>query len=484
MPTEVVETVRGQSMAELRAARDAVRTAGLVELRLDGVTDIDVAAALAGRTRPVIVTCRAAWEGGQFDGSEAERLRILAEAIRLGAEFVDVEWRAARQGLPAGDRTQIVLSHHDFREVPADLADRVRAMQQQEPADIVKVAVTPRGLRDALALRHLDWGDRRHVSIAMDAAGQVTRLCPWIFGSCWTYGGSAAPGQISADDLVEIYRVPRRSSATALYAIGGAPLGHSASPAMHNPAFAALGIDAVYVPLETADADEFLEAATSLGVQGASITAPLKTSLFARVPAADDLSRRTGAVNTLRRRPGGEWEACNFDAAGFFSPLEGRASSLVGARAVVLGAGGAARTVVWTLQNAGATVEIAARRRDRAEALAAEFGVHVASWPPAAGWDLLVNTTPVGTWPAVGESPLAREDLRGRCVYDLVYNPPETTLLRWARDAGADVIGGLGMLVGQACHQLKWWTGRDAPATTMEAGARAFLAGAQRRAHD
>lgn len=483
MPSEVVETVRGQSMAALRAARDAVRTAGLVELRLDGVADIDVAGALAGRTRPVIVTCRAAWEGGQFDGSEAERLRILAEAIRLGAEFVDVEWRADRQGLPAGDRTQIVLSHHDFHELPADLADRVRAMQQQ-PADIVKIAVTPRGLRDLLALRHLEWGDRRHVSIAMGAAGQLTRLCPWIFGSGWTYGGSAAPGQISADDLVEMYRVPHQSSATAVYAIGGAPLGHSASPAMHNPAFAALGIDAVYVPLETADADEFLEVAAAFGVQGASITAPLKTSLFARVPAADDLSTRTGAVNTLRRRSGGEWEACNFDAAGFFSPLEGRAASLVGARAVVLGAGGAARTVVWTLQRAGARVEIAARRRDRAEALAAEFGVGLASWPPAPGWDVLVNTTPVGTWPAVGESPLAREALGGRCVYDLVYNPPETTLLRWARDAGAEIIGGLEMLVGQACHQFTWWTGRDAPATTMEAGARAFLAGAQRRAHD
>ncbi len=483
MPSEVVETVRGQSMAELRARRDGVRTAALIELRLDGVADIDVAGALAGRTRPVIITCRAAWEGGQFDGSETERLAILADAIRLGAEFVDVEWRADRERLPSSDRTQIVLSHHDFRDVPADLADRVRAMQQQ-PAHIVKIAVTPRGLRDTVALRRLAWGDRRHVTIAMDAAGQVTRFCPWLFGSCWTYGGSAAPGQISADDLVEVYRVPRQSSATALYAIGGAPLGHSASPAMHNPAFAALDIDAVYVPLETADADEFLEVATALDVQGASITAPLKTSLFARVPAADDLSRRAGAVNTLRRRPGGDWEARNFDAAGFFSPLEARAASLGGARAVVLGAGGAARTVVRTLQGAGANVEVAARRRDRAEALAAELAVRAVAWPPEPHWDLLVNTTPVGTWPAVADSPLPRDAVQGRTVYDLVYNPPETTLLRWAREAGADVIGGLDMLVGQACHQFTWWTGRHAPATTMEAGARAFLADAQRRTHD
>jgi 3-dehydroquinate dehydratase/shikimate dehydrogenase len=465
-------------MAELVAARDAVRTAAMVELRLDGVRDMDVGAALAGRTRPVIVTCRAAWEGGQFDGSEAERLGILADAIRLGAEYVDVEWRADRRGLPARHGVRIVLSHHDFEGLPADLPGRVRAMQA-EPADVIKIAVTPSRLRDCLRLLDLDWDERPHVAIAMGGAGQVTRLCPWLFGSAWTYGGAAAPGQLAADDLVERYGVPRRTSATAVYGIGGAPLGHSASPAMHNPAFAALGLDAIYVPLETADAGEFLSVGDAIGLQGASITAPLKTPLHARVPSADELSARIGAINTLRRRPDDGWEACNFDAAGFFSPLEARAAALTGARAVVLGAGGSARTVVWTLQRAGAEVEVAARRRDRAEALAAEFGVRAVGWPPAPDWDLLVNTTPVGTWPAVRESPLAAADVRGRLVYDLVYNPPETTLLRHARAAGAEVIGGLEMLVSQAGHQFRWWTGRDAPLATMESGARAFIARAR-----
>jgi 3-dehydroquinate dehydratase/shikimate dehydrogenase len=470
-------------MAELRAARDAVRTAEIVELRLDGIPDVDVAGALAGRSRPVIVTCRAAWEGGQFDGSEGTRLGLLAEAIRLGAEFVDVEWRADRHGLPANERTQIVLSHHDFQACPADLSDRIRAMQR-EPAHILKVAVMPARLGDCLAVLGLDWGGRPHVAIAMGAAGQLTRLCPWLSGSCWTYGGAAAPGQISAEDLIETYAVPRRSTATALYAIGGAPLGHSASPAMHNPAFAALGIDAVYVPLETADADEFLAVADAIGVAGASITAPLKTPLYARVPSADELSRQIGAVNTLRRHATGGWDACNFDAAGFAAPLQSRAPHLAGARAVVLGAGGSARTVVWTLTRAGAAVEIAARRRDRAEALAAEFGARAVDWPPAPGWDLLVNTTPVGTWPAVGDAPLSEADIRGGCVYDLVYNPPGTTLLRWARAAGADVIGGLEMLVSQAGHQFRWWTGREAPGDIMDRGARAFWARAQGQAHD
>jgi shikimate dehydrogenase/3-dehydroquinate dehydratase type I len=470
-------------MAELRAARDRVQDAEMIELRLDGVADLDVAGALAGRTKPVIATCRAAWEGGQFEGSEADRLRILAELVRLGAEYVDVEWRADRSGLPASERTRIILSHHDFGGMPADVADRVRAMQR-ESAAVLKIAVGPVRLRDCLTLRDLAWGGRPHVTIAMGAAGQVTRLCPARFGSAWTYGGTAAPGQSLVEDLVHGYRVPRQTAGTALYAVGGAPLGHSASPAMHNAAFAALDLDAVYVPLETADADEFLAVADALGVAGASITAPLKETLFARVPAADDLARRVGALNTLRRQADGTWDARNFDPAGFFAPLAGRADALAGARAVVLGAGGAARTVVRTLAGAGAAVEIAARRHDRAQALAAEFGARATGWPPAPGWDLLVNTTPVGTWPAVHDAPLARDQVRGRCVYDLVYNPPETQLLRWAREAGADVIGGLAMLVAQARLQFQWWTSREAPAEAMEQGARAFLARAGVRRHD
>ena len=224
--------------------------------------------------------------------------------------------------------------------------------------------------------------------------------------------------------------------------------------------------------------------AGALGVAGASITAPLKTPLFTRVPAADEMSARTGALNTLRRRKVGAWEAGNFDAAGFMAPLRARTQALSGRRAVVLGAGGAARTVVWSLRASGALVEVAARHQDRAAALAAEFNVREASWPPAPGWDLLVNTTPVGTWPDTAAAPIPRDAVRGGCVYDLIYNPPETTLLGWAREAGADVIGGLEMLVAQACHQFTWWTGRDAPAATMEAGARAFLAAARRRTHD
>lgn len=473
--TDVVETVTGRSVAELSAARDRA-VGSIVELRLDflATPDVDaVAGALADRRRPVIVTCRPTWEGGQFDGSEDERLRILHDAVRLGAEYVDVEWKVERARRPVSGRSQVVLSHHDFQAVPHDLAARVRAMAG-EGADVVKVAVTPATLGDCIGIRDACAVDARHVAIAMGPAGQLTRLCPWLFGSCWTYGGAVAPGQISARDMIERYRVPRGSRATTVYGITGLPLAHSASPAMHNAAFDALGLDAIYVSFHTADADELLAVADAFGVAGMSVTAPLKPALFSRAVDTDELSQRIGVINTLRHRADG-WEARNFDASGFLSPLKRRAQSLTGRRAVILGAGGTARTATWALMREGARVEVAARRAERAADVAAEFGATAVAWPPAPGWDLLVNTTPVGTWPGVEAAPIAREYVQGGVVYDLIYNPQETQLLAWAREAGAETIGGLEMLVGQACHQFEWWTGQPAPAAVMMTAAQAFL---------
>lgn len=472
MTPAVVHTVTATSMAELRAHRDAA-VGDMVELRLDYVTDLDVAGALAGRRKPVIVTCRASWEGGRFEGDEATRLRVLARAIELGAEYVDVEWKADRRSLPLNPASTLVVSHHDFSGMPVDLPGMFRAMAA-ERAGVVKVAVTPRTLRDCVALRDASRIDVPHVAIAMGPVGQLTRVAPVLLGSLWTYGGTAAPGQTAASELVDVYRVRRQSASTTLYGVAGSPLGHSASPVMHNAAFAALGIDAVYVTLDTDDAGELLDVGEAFGLAGASVTAPLKTGVFARVPDHDDLSSRIGALNTLRRIDG-RWEGRNYDVAGFLSPLLRRGEVLRNKRCVVIGAGGAARTALWALQSHGAHVEVAARREERARALAAEFGAGVSAWPPVAGWDLLVNTTPAGTWPETGRMPIDADAVRGRLVYDLIYNPEETRLLQVARANGADTIGGLEMLVGQACHQFEWWTGRTAPRDVMAEAARRFL---------
>ena len=153
---------------------------------------------------------------------------------------------------------------------------------------------------------------------------------------------------------------------------------------------------------------------------------------------------------------------------------------LRGARCVVLGSGGAARAAATALRDRGATVEISARRAESAARLAGELSVASTTFPPVAGWDCLINATPVGTWPDTS-APIPRECVRGRLVYDLVYHPRRTTLLEWANDAGAETIDGLEMLVRQAQLQFEFWTGRAAPVEVMMRAAEQFLSS---RAHE
>jgi 3-dehydroquinate dehydratase/shikimate dehydrogenase len=463
------ETVAATTTAGLIAARDAAVDGDLVELRLDGVAAPDVAGVLAGRTKPVIVTCRASWEGGRFDGSEEERRMILGQALSLGAEFVDIEWRAGFSELVERAPERVVLSSHDFAGMPDDLDTRVRAMRATG-AGTIKIAVTALRLGDTLRLPPIG-ADGDAVVVGMGDAGIVTRLLPRRFHSKWTYGGNAvAPGQLPVSRMVHEFRAREVGPATRVFAVVSPNALHSRSPAMHNAAFRDAGIDAVYVPLAAPDFDDFLAFANAFGVEGASITIPYKLEALGAAATADDQTRAVGAANTLRRRAGA-WAATNTDVGGFLAPLaEAFGAPLHGARAVVLGAGGAARAVIVALRNEGACVSVHARREAQAAEVAASLGVSAGTWPPASGsWDLLVNTTPLGGMMQRDDTPLPDGPFDGRLVYDLTYGSGESRLLRDARAAGCHTLDGLPMLVAQAERQFEWWTGRRPGAGVMRA---------------
>ncbi len=215
----VCVTVTGATTAELRQKRDAVADADLVELRLDSVADPDVGGALEGRRLPVIVTCRPTWEGGGFTGSEERRRRILSDALELGADYVDIEWRARFDDLieRSGGR-RIVLSSHDYHGVPADLLARVGAMRATG-AQIVKIAVTLNSLRDALTLHDLgaqSGTPSAMILIGMGEYGLATRVLAGRFGSIWTYaGGIGAVGQLTPQTLLQDYHFRSITAATA-----------------------------------------------------------------------------------------------------------------------------------------------------------------------------------------------------------------------------------------------------------------------------
>jgi 3-dehydroquinate dehydratase/shikimate dehydrogenase len=471
----LVVTVAGPTTAELRQRRDAVVGADLIELRIDHASDPDVAAALAGRRTPVVLTCRAAWEGGAFQGSEQERLTLLRSALELGAEYVDVEFAAEFAGelLRSTGGRRIVLSSHDFNGVPSDLPERVRAMRATG-AEVVKVAVYAKSLSDNLRLLSLADGTAKTVIIGMGPAGIPTRVLAAHFGSCWSFAGDGhAPGQIVASRMLDEFRFRDVTSRTSIYGITGAPLQHSVSPSMHNAAFRAAGVDAVYMPMVAASADDFMAFANALGVQGASVTIPYKVSLFNHINATDELSRKVGAINTLRRE-GGEWHARNTDVSGFLAPLNGR-MRLHHARAAILGTGGAARGVAVALGSHGSEVTVYGRSIAKANEVAALAHGRGAAFPVAPkSWDLLVNATPLGTYPGIDDTPF-EGPFDGTIVYDLVYNPQRTRFLKEAQAAGCQTIGGLDMLVAQAEDQSEWWLGRRPPANLMREAAQASL---------
>jgi shikimate dehydrogenase len=273
------------------------------------------------------------------------------------------------------------------------------------------------------------------------------------------------------------YQLPRIRVDAALYAVVGSPIAHSLSPAMHNAGFAQLGRNAVYVPLDARDAGDFVTFARALRLQGASITAPFKVAMFDHVDERDPLADEVGAINTLVVCDG-RWRGTNTDVAGFLAPLRGRIA-LRGARVAVLGAGGAARAVAVALRRERAAVTVCARKREQARQVAALVGVRAGAFPPRPGtWDVLINATSCGSR-ADDPSPMAGVALDGEIVFDLIYAPPDTPLIRQARDAGCLTIGGIEMLVAQAERQFECWTGALPPPGLFKA---AVAAAAEARA--
>jgi shikimate dehydrogenase len=366
---------------------------------------------------------------------------------------------------------------HDFDGVPTDLDTTVRAMRATG-AEVVKVAATLGRLSDCARLLPIAArnGGRDLVVLGMGPYGTSTRLLAARFGSAWTYaGGIQSIGQISASSMLHDFHFRAISDRTAIYGIVGGTVTHSVSPAMHNAAFRALGIDAVYLPLPATSAEDFVAFGRALGISGASVTIPHKVPLLDLLDEVHPVALRIGAINTIKIE-NGRWLGGNTDASGFLQPMQERVS-LSGLRAAVAGAGGAARAVVVALAASDCRVRVHARQRAQAADVAMLTSAEVGPWPPEPGsWDLLINCTPVGQYPRVDETPVMREALTGRCVYDLVYNPMATRLLREAASLGCQTIGGLEMLVAQAQEQFEWWTGARAPAAVMKDAALKRLA--------
>ena len=316
----------------------------------------------------------------------------------------------------------------------------------------------------------------------MGEAGKWTRILGLAHGAFMTYaaldaGRETAPGQVSAKDLIEVYRVKNLDEETEVYGILGNSTSVSMSPYMHNAAFQFHNLNAVFVPLQVNDLDEFIRRMVKpktreveLNFKGFAVTIPHKQSIIKHLDSIDETAKKIGAVNTVKIIDG-KLHGCNTDAQGFIEPLLNSYGDLQNAKVAVLGAGGAARACAYALKTAGAKVTIFARDLQKAQTLADDFGVESEelSNNNFNDFDILVNTTPLGMkGKAEDETPAFGEQFKNvKLVYDLVYNPFQTLLLKEADRFHIPKIGGLAMLIAQAMEQQKIWTGRDAPMQEM-----------------
>jgi 3-dehydroquinate dehydratase/shikimate dehydrogenase len=471
----------------------------LVELRLDFLRrEPDLRRLLSARPGAVIVTARRKQDGGMWNESEPKRLALLRSAIVSEPEFVDLELDVAGE-IERYGKTRRIISYHDFAQTPNDL-DKLFSDMESKDADIIKIAVTPKSVDDMFRLMQFvteknriakEVGDKlsgngngvRVIGICMGELGKATRILAKRFGMPFTYATFSreriiAPGILVYDELLDLYHYEATDNESAVYGIIANPVGHSLSPLIHNRSYVEQKINAVYVPfqLESSDVHRFLERATEIGVRGLSVTIPHKVAAVDRLTKMDAAVDKIGACNTIVFKDG-ERVGYNTDYMSAVSSIEAAMGGeiknesigiLQGKSALVLGAGGAGMALVYGLKRRGANVTVTDANNDKANELSVQFGCEAVRWEDRynVNPEIIANCTPVGMHPNIEATPFDREKLfAGMLVFDAVYNPETTLLIKSARERGCKVVSGTEMFVGQACLQFKLFTNQKASAT-------------------
>ncbi|RZU40466.1 3-dehydroquinate dehydratase [Edaphobacter modestus] len=427
-----------------------------------------------------IATCRRSANGGKFSGTVAAEMEILCKVAAAGFHIADLELESA-EALKKDELQKLrdtgvalIISHHDFTATK-DLDKIYERIVPFQP-DFIKIVPTAKSLTDNVTL--MRFMERMHenaniIGICMGDAGIISRVLGLRVGSTFTFaaatqGEETGPGQIAARTLIETYRVDQVDAATKVYGVAGNPIRSSLSPVMMNTAFRRETVNAVYLALQTAKVSDLLKLVQEIPIQGLSVTMPHKQEIMAHLENTDPLSAKIGACNTVLRAQDGKLYGFNTDVAGIVGPLEKR-MSLRGAKALVLGAGGAARAAVFGLRDKGADVFILNRTAETAQKLARQSGSKTIKKEALAKtpFDVIINATPIGMAGQKSTQLLEAKDLNTKLVFDLVYNPLETPLIRLARQQGIAFITGVEMFVQQGARQFEIWTGKPAPEEEM-----------------
>jgi 3-dehydroquinate dehydratase/shikimate dehydrogenase len=464
----------------MEKAEVVLRENSLLELRLDHLKAPLSAMSRLRRlmeARPdaiLIATCRRKPNGGSFQGSLEEQLEVLRKATEAGCVAMDVDIETA-EAMGADDweelrsRAAIVLSSHDFKTTSR--LEETFARMRSFTADFYKVVGTATCLHDNVIMtRFLEQHCQEYsmVGMCMGEQGTLSRVLGIRAGGAFTFGSEGAgketaPGQPTYRELRDFYRIEQIETVTKVYGIAGDPVSHSMSPWVMNTAFRRENVNAVYLPLHARTLSDLLATITDLPLDGLSVTMPYKQAMVEHLDNSDVLTQRTGACNTIVRGKDGRLFGFNTDVYGIVAAIEPRLV-LQGARVLVIGAGGAARAAVYGLLNKGAEVFILNRTPATAQELAKQSGAKVVKHSEVAklSFDLIFNATPLGMG-SDAQTPLEENELNALWVFDSVYNPIETRLLKMAQKKGCGTISGAEMFLHQAARQFEIWTGKPAP---------------------
>jgi 3-dehydroquinate dehydratase/shikimate dehydrogenase len=429
----------------------------------------------------ILATCRRHQNQGRYNGSIEEQVRILSAAVEAGAGAVDIEIESAENVQAHLEclrgQVMLVVSYHNYQTTPS--VDAVLRRMLKVPADAYKMVTTARKPSDNLRVLGLAKANPRTpvILLAMGECGLPSRVLSTAWGGLYTYAApnaaeGTASGQVTARQLRHLYRIEKFTRAAKVYGVMADPVRHSISPAVHNRAFQARRMDAVYLPFLVAPLQirDFFELANELPLAGLSVTIPHKQKVIRYLDIVDPLARRIGAVNTIWKKAG-KWRGTNTDAEAVTLPL-GKKMRLPKSSVLVVGNGGAARSAAFALVDCGAKVSIVGRNPDRVRALAKVCGAEplLKEQLESRMFDALVHATPLGMYPHTDDC-FFDGSIPAEIVFDMVYNPLETALMRRASEQGKTVIQGLQMFLEQAAHQFEIWTGETAPRSVMEKAA-------------
>jgi 3-dehydroquinate dehydratase/shikimate dehydrogenase len=465
-------------VAEHRAL--AAEGAELVELRLDWLSRMpNLARLVEDRPTPVVITCRRQSDRGRWRGNEEQRITLMRAAIVQGVEYVDLEADIAKK-IPRYGDTKRIVSYHDFDETPELLWDIHQRLCKLDP-DIVKIVTMANAPADMVRMLQVVKESKvPTIGFCMGELGIASRILCGKFGAPFTYATFSserelAPGQLSFKEMVENYHYSSINAETRIFGVLGDPISHSLSPLVHNSAFQHSGMNSVYLPFRVAKhaLTETLNEFEWLDIQGISVTIPHKEEIVARATHRDQSVKQIGAANTMYRDEMGEWCATNTDYDAALQTLRIGVgadamdeTALAGRGVLMLGAGGVARAIGRGIIESEASLTIASRSHKRAVELAEQIGCRHVTWENRGSVlaDILVNCTPVGMHPNVDQSPFEPNWLRDEMlVFDTIYNPESTFLLKQARTRGCATISGIEMFIRQAAMQFNYFTNEPAP---------------------